>query len=135
MGTVVIDSGVMIAILDAADVHHAAASSAVVELGRSSDLILPASAYSELMVHPQADGWDEVALTEAFIDALPARVEPIDRKIALAAAQLRARFGRALRLPDALVLGTAIALRADVVLTTDSRWPETGVVTRVVKAG
>jgi predicted nucleic acid-binding protein len=135
MGTVVIDSGVMIAILDAADIHHAAARSAVVELGRSADLVLPASAYSELMVHPHADGPDEVAHAEAFIEALPARIEPIDRAVALAAAQLRARFGRALRLPDALVLGTAIALRADLVLTTDSRWPETGVATRVVKAG
>lgn len=132
MGTIVIDSGVMIAILDATNVHHGAARDAVVELGQSADLVLPASAYSELMVHPQADGPDEVALADAFVRSLPARVEPIDRTVALAAADLRARFGRALRLPDALVLGTAVALGADMVLTTDSRWPETGVATRVV---
>jgi len=135
MGTVVIDSGVMIAILDAADVHHAAARRAIIELGRSADLVLPASAYSELMVHPQADGPEEVAHTDAFIESLPARIEPIDRAVALAAAQLRARFGRALRLPDALVLGTALTLRADLVLTTNARWPETGVATRVLRAG
>ncbi|MBA2381232.1 MAG: PIN domain-containing protein [Chloroflexi bacterium] len=132
MGTVVVDAGVIIAILDASDAHHEAARSALVELERGSQLVLPASAYSELMVHPQIGESSRSADADAFIDALPARIEPIGRSIALAAAVLRSRHGRRLRLPDALVVATAVVLDADLILTTDSRWPDTSVATRVV---
>jgi len=41
----------------------------------------------------------------------------------MAAAALRARHGRAVRLPDAMVLATAIELQAHRLLTTDAGWP------------
>jgi predicted nucleic acid-binding protein len=42
------------------------------------------------------------------------------------AAQLRAQHGPRLRLPDALVVATALELSADRLLTTDKRWPDVG---------
>jgi PIN domain nuclease of toxin-antitoxin system len=48
-------------------------------------------------------------------------VHPLDVPVAHAAARLRATH-RSVRLPDALVLGTAAVLSATV-LTTDRRWP------------
>jgi predicted nucleic acid-binding protein len=132
MGSVVIDAGVVIAILDGRDAHHAAARAAIAALSTSNELVLPASAYSELMGHPYEDGPDEVALADGFVDALPARVEPASRQIARAAAELRARHGRSLRLPDALVVGTALVIGADRIVTTDGRWPEVGIAVHVV---
>lgn len=52
--------------------------------------------------------------------------------IARSAAALRARHGRALRLPDALVLATAIELRAHRLLTTDAGWPLLDVPVQVI---
>ena len=55
---------------------------------------------------------------------LPARVEPATRVIgAAAAASLRGAPGPSLRLPDALIVATAIVLDADRIITTDARWP------------
>jgi predicted nucleic acid-binding protein len=120
----VVDAGVVIALLDAADAHHAVARAALREaLDRGDDLVLPASAYAESLVGPMRHGGEPAAVVDALLEALPARVEPITRSIARAAAALRARHGRALRLPDALVLATAIELRADGLLTTDTGWP------------
>ena len=62
-----------------------------------------------------------MALT--VLDALPARVAPITLGTARAAADVRARHGRVLRLPDALVVAMAMDLRADRLLTTDAGWP------------
>lgn len=134
MGLTVLDAGVVIAVLDAYDPHHGAAREALwAALERSDRLVLPASAYAEMMVGPSRRGGDEAATADAFVDALPAAVEPAARDIARFAAVLRARHGRSLRLPDALVLATAAVLGADVVLTTDARWPDTGVVVQVVR--
>lgn len=63
---------------------------------------------------------------DVFLSDLKADVEPITRQVAAHASQLRARHGRRLRLPDALVLATAVHLKADRVLTTDAGWPHTG---------
>ena len=49
------------------------------------------------------------------------------RQVVTRAAQLRAQHGPRLHLPDALVLATAIQLRADRVLTTDRGWPRADV--------
>jgi predicted nucleic acid-binding protein len=68
-----------------------------------------------------------VATVDAFVTALPARIEPLSTEIARQAAELRAIHGSVLRLPDALVLATAKTLGAQWVLTTDRRWPEVGV--------
>jgi predicted nucleic acid-binding protein len=135
VGLTVLDKGVLIAVLDGSDVHHQGASSALRrEIASGNRLVVPASAYAELLVGPSGRGASATATAtvDAFLDALPATVEPVSRAAARIAAGLRARrrgrpgcsgVRRGLRLPDALVIGTAIALDADLVLTTDRGWP------------
>lgn len=135
MGLTVLDAGVIIALLDAADAHHAAAVAALrIARDRGDVLVLPASAYAECLVSPQRRGPDAVAVVDRFLDALPARVEAADRSIAAAAAGLRATHGTALRLPDGLVIATAIVLGADRILTTDAGWPAVAVPVEVLGA-
>jgi predicted nucleic acid-binding protein len=136
MGLIVLDAGILIAALDSSDGHHASAIAALRETRGSGDaLVVPASAYAEVLVGPSRRGADAVATVDALLDALPAVVEPVSRDVARAAAALRARHGRALRLPDALVIATAAVVGADQVLTTDARWPEAGAAVKVVGAG
>jgi len=133
MALTVLDAGVVIAMLDATDAHHSAARSALREaLDHGADLVLPASAYAECLVGPLRRSPEAAATVDAFIEALPARIEPVTRSIARAAAALRARHGRAVRLPDALVLATAIELRAPRLLTTDGGWPAIDGIVQVI---
>jgi len=67
-----------------------------------------------------------------FLEALPASVEPAIREIARRAAELRARHATRLRLPDALVVSTAVVLGARRVVTTDARWPHLGMNVEVI---
>lgn len=129
----VVDAGILIAALDASDAHHGAAVDALRDARAGGDaLIVPVSAYAEALVGPSRRSDDAVATVDAFLDALPAVVEPASREVAREAAALRASHGRALRLPAALVLATATVLDANLVLTTDARWPDIGVAVRVV---
>jgi predicted nucleic acid-binding protein len=133
MGVTVLDAGILIAVLDGSDAHHGAAVSVLRDARAAGDtLVVPASAYAEALVGPSRKGADAVDTVDAFLDALPASIEPASREIARRAAALRARHGRALRLPDALVLATGAAIDADLVLTTGGRWPETSVAVRIV---
>lgn len=127
MALTVLDAGILIAALDASDAHHAASVEALRGCRASGDvLVVPASAYAEVLVGPSRLGADAVATVDAFLDALPAVVEPATREVAREAAALRARYGRGLRLPDALALATASVAGAGRVLTTDARWPSVG---------
>lgn len=136
MGLTVLDAGVVIAALDASDHHHAASVRALREARESGEaLVIPASAYAEALVGPSRRGADAVATVDAFLDALPAGVEPATREVARAAAALRASHGASLRLPDALVLATAVVVAADRVVTTDGGWPEAGVHVDIVGQG
>lgn len=133
MGVTVLDAGVVIAILDENDAHHAASVRAVDEASRRGDIvILPASAYSEVLVSPSRAGPDAIGVVDSVVDGLPMVVEPIDRAIAGAAAGLRATHGRRLKLGDALVIATAVVLEAERVITTDAGWPETPVRIEVI---
>jgi len=135
MGLTVIDAGIVIAALDSSDAHHSASVEALRESRRSGDaLVVPASAYAEALVGPSRRGADAVATVDALLDALPAAVEPATREVAREAAALRAKHGRALRLPDALVLATAAVVGADKVLTTDAGWPGSTVRVMVIGA-
>ncbi len=136
MGLTVLDAGVVIAVLDGGDTHHASAVEAIgVARGRGDALVLPVSAYAECLVTPTRRGSEAVAVVDQFLDSLPIRVEAASRAIGAAAAGLRAQHGPTLRLPDALVVATAIMLEADRVVTTDGRWPAVGVVVEVLGTG
>jgi predicted nucleic acid-binding protein len=118
---VVLDASVVIAFLDAADTHHAAAVAALAQV-RSRELVLPASAYAEMLVGPARRGRQAMVAAREFVADLALRVEPLSVDIAERAAVLRATH-RSLRLPDAFVLATADALDALSVLTADRTWP------------
>jgi predicted nucleic acid-binding protein len=136
MGLTVLDAGVVIAILDAGDAHHLAASDALGQAGARGDhFVIPVTAYAECLVSPHRRGPDAVAIVDQLLDALPARVEPMSRAIGSTAAALRAEHAASLRLHDALVVATAVALGADRVLTTDARWPTLTVLVEVVSGG
>lgn len=121
MALTVLDAGVVIGVFDGRDAHHAAAVNAVRDArARRDDLVLPASAYAEILVQPMREGSEAVRSVDAGLDALRIRVEPATREIAARAASLRARHGRKLRLPDALVIATAEVVRARRLLTSDA---------------
>ena len=134
MDLTVLDAGVVIAILDAGDAHRAAAVQVVGSaIERGDTLVLPASAYAEILVAPYRRGAEAVTTVDAFVDALPARVEPATRAVAARAAELRARHGSQLRLPDALVVAIGVVLGATRIVTTDAGWPELPVGVEVIR--
>lgn len=134
MALTVLDAGVIIGVLDGADAHHAQARAAIasaIEVGDA--LAVPASAYAECLVGPARRGRDAMRVVDAFLADLAADVEPITAQVARRAAQLRARHGARLRLPDALVLATALHLGADRVMTTDAGWPRAGITVELIR--
>ncbi|KAA0233617.1 MAG: type II toxin-antitoxin system VapC family toxin [Actinobacteria bacterium] len=123
MGLTVLDAGVIIGFLDAHDAHHRAAHSALDDAcARNDRLIIPASAFAEILVGPSRKGVAGVAAVLDLVDRVPLYIEPLDAEIAIAAAAIRARH-RSLKLPDALVIATAGHLDADNLITTDRGWP------------
>jgi len=133
VGLTVLDAGVIIAILNAADVHHARARGSWRQSGTEGiSSSLPVSAYAEVLVAPYRHGVGATVAVDEFLDSVPVSVEPATREIAHRAAELRARHGNRLRLPDSLVVATAIVLEADGVVTTDARWPDFGVLVEVI---
>jgi len=128
VGTVVLDAGIVIGWLDAADAHHQSSSSALDERA-DDDVHVPASAWAEALVrHVRAGSVERArhALRDAEIT-----VGAIDEAVAEEAAQLRARHV-SVRLPDALVIAYAENVDADELLTTDARWARFSSRVRVV---
>jgi predicted nucleic acid-binding protein len=117
---VVLDASVIIAFLDPDDALHDAAVEALTE-HQHDELLIPTSAYAEILVAPHRRGTEAVAEVEAFISDFSIRLEALTPAIARAAAKLRSE-SRSLRLPDALVLATVAELGAEVVLTGDESW-------------
>lgn len=111
MAPVALDADVLIAFLDASDPQHETAVDALrPRLATGQQLLIAASVYAEVLVRPIQHGSDRAV--DAFIDAISATIVPIDRVIARRAAQLRGSH-RALRLPDAISLATALGLGAE----------------------
>ena len=126
MGLTVLDAGVLIGFLDRNDAHHVSSYGALTAaLGRNDRITLPASAYAEALVGPSRRGPAAVVSVEQLIDRLPIKIEPLSQPIATAAALLCAKHP-SIKLPGALVIGTAKALDADLIITTDRRWPARG---------
>jgi predicted nucleic acid-binding protein len=123
MGLTVLDAGVIIGFLDNNDAHHPAARKALSDArDRNDRLILPASAFAEILVGPYRKGAKAVAAVQALVQRLPLEIRPLDADAAATAAALRARHN-SLKLPDALVIATADHLSADHLVTTDRKWP------------
>lgn len=135
MGLTVLDAGVVIAFFEDTDTHHEAAVVRMrLAIEGGDDLVLPASAYAEVLVGPIRRGDAAVASALQFVDDVPLRIESATRDVAETTAHLRARHGSRLRLPDALVIATAQRLQADRILTTDGRWPPVDVAVEVIGA-
>ena len=111
MEPLILDASVLIALLDAADAHHAQAiqdTEAADHAGRA--LLVPASAYSEALVaFARAN---RIKDAREAIAAMGFTVTPLTAPIAERAAELRARHER-LRLPDAIVLASAHQLAGE----------------------
>ncbi len=113
------DASVLIAAIDKGDTHH---ERAIAELEAALDqqrLRLPAVAFSEALVTPYRRGQAHGRAVEGGLRRL-GRVEPVTPDIASRAARLRS--SRRIKLPDALILATAMELRAQAILTFDERW-------------
>ena len=122
MALTILDAGVVIGGLEDNNVHHVPARAAMdTAVQRGDVLLLPTSAYAEVMVGPAHNGPAAMARIDTALDFADIAIVPADRDIAREAARLRAKH-RSLRLPDALVIATAITLDADHLLTTDRAW-------------
>ena len=74
----------------------------------------------ELLVGPDREGSQrKVKAAREFVEGLPhGEIDPVDLAVAAAAAPLRAR---GMRMPDALILATALVADAEAVTTNDRR--------------
>lgn len=115
----VLDASILIALLDEKDVGRPVARAAVDGSKRDHDLLIPVTAFSESIVAPYRRSGLDGQRAEAALAALGTLVD-VTQDIASRAAQLRA--SRQIKLPDALILATAMQLAANQILTLDRRW-------------
>jgi predicted nucleic acid-binding protein len=136
MALIVLDASVLIALLDGNDRHHEVAKTALHrELELGSELVLPVTAYAELLVGPCHRGAKAARSVDDALGDLAVRIEPASPQIGKVAAKLRAEHGAKMRLPDAFVVATAAALGADRILTSDAQWPRLSVAVEVLGRG
>ena len=83
---------------------------------------MAASAFAECLVGPARRGEAAIQTVRNLVDRVPISIVSLDVDIATTAARLRAAH-RGLRLPNALVIATAIEAAADRLVTTDRKWP------------
>lgn len=132
MGSIVVDTSVLLAVLDPRDAHHARAVDALRRARAGGErIVLPASALAEVLVGASRIGAAAVRTTEAFVDSVIDTVHDIDHRVARSAAAYRARYA-SLRLPDALVIAVGAAIDADAILTADKKWSRTDRRVRVI---
>jgi predicted nucleic acid-binding protein len=124
MGVTLVDAGVLIGFLQDTDSHHASSVLALEEArSRGDRIVVPASAYSEVLVGPLRKGFEAAAVVQAFCKRVPIDVVPLDENIAYVAATLRAKHRGKLKFPNALVIATALHHSVDVLVSTDRQWP------------
>jgi predicted nucleic acid-binding protein len=115
----VLDASVLIALLDEKDAGRPVAREAVAQLKQDHDVLIPVTAFSESIVAPYRRSPGDGKRAEAALIALGS-IADVTREIASRAAQLR--VARQIKLPDALILATALQVAADEILTLDRRW-------------
>lgn len=89
------------------------------ECKRDHDLLIPVTVFSESIVAPYRRSQPDGQRAEAALAALGS-VVAVTRDTASRAAQLRVTLQ--IKLPDALVLATAMQVAAEPILTLDRRW-------------
>ena len=98
---------------------------------REDELVLPASAYAEILVGPFRTGAAAITKVESFLTDFSIHIAAVDAGTAKRAALHRSRH-RSLRLPDALVLATADAMGASKVLTANRTWTRISSIAEVI---
>ncbi|MGE0880870.1 MAG: type II toxin-antitoxin system VapC family toxin [Acidimicrobiia bacterium] len=122
MALIHLDAGAIIGFLDQTDAHHAATRAALRNALHDGDrLAIAASALAESLVGPARRGTAAVQ-TVRLAERFPITVVELDADIAVSAAELRAAH-RALRLPDSFVIAIARHASAEILVTTDRKWP------------
>ena len=119
MGVALLDSNTVIGFLDADDLLHQAADTAVRAAAKEHVFAVSVVTVAELLTGAKLGHHDEQTVRRFFTQMTSARI-PLDEPVAERAAELRAAH-TALKMPDALILATA-DLHADVVVTGDARW-------------
>jgi predicted nucleic acid-binding protein len=118
---VVLDSSVVLGVLDPQDALHRPASEAVVRArDEGAEFVLPAIVLAEVLVGVARLDPGAIVLRRDQLLAAFGPAHPVDATVATAAAQ-RYADGPDLRLADALVLAVADVVGADDVLTADTR--------------
>ena len=123
MGLIHLDAGVVIALLDADDVHHDAATTSLTSFRICGDrFAMSATAFAETLVQPYRTSPATVQHITGLCSQLPIEIVSLDQTIADRAAEIRAQHS-SLKLPDAIVIPTAIICGAQELVTTDRKWP------------
>ena len=132
MPLAVLDASVVISLLSTTDALHLPCAAWFAGARSATGFALPASAYAEVAVGALWLGDAGLAKLDGFLAAASIDVRELSRQAARESARLRAS-DRALRLPDALVLGCGVAVSADSIVTTDQRWSRYDARVRVIR--
>lgn len=128
-----LDSATVAGFLDRDDVFHAAVDTRIRELAGRDKLIVSVITYAELLTGAGLAHHDQTAVRGFFADLVD-EVHDVDRSVAERAAELRVARP-SLRMPDALILATADLRQADLVITGDHRWVDSGIDPRIELLG
>lgn len=118
-----LDTNVIAGLLDPDDALHGHARDAVRRWeGKAASFAISVITWSELRVGAVRKGAVAERMLEAFRTAVIDRIVEVDETTAESAALLRAA-DLTIRVPDALIIATARAVRADALLTADRKFP------------
>lgn len=121
MTLIVVDASVLTAFLDPEHARHAAAREAL-DVAEDVQLVLPATAYGDVLLGAYREGRRAVRKVQERVEALEIVVTPVTREMTERAAFLRSRRKTGPKLADLLVIAAGDVLRADAVLTARRTW-------------
>ena len=107
MAKIVLDSSVLIALLDATDLHHGAAAKAT---AMKNTYFISAITLSESLIAPYSVSQVVGDSIKGKITKLMSDVVSVDAQVATEAAKIRAK--KKISLPDAIISATAVLINA-----------------------